>query len=130
MAEQGAPASTPMLRAIVFDMTALAEGREVAIAVVGGVVIAVSRSQYDPRCTDEAEILDGRQAAQRPALFIAPGADPGVPPAPITEMVHGGSAHAAGRSPRRRHLLAQSGLGPRVAASRWGRRSGAAGGSA
>lgn len=69
-------------------MAALAEGYEIALEVVGGVVIAVSRSQYDPRRTDEAEILDGRKAAQRTALLIAPGADAGIPPAPITEMVY------------------------------------------
>ena len=127
--EQGAPASAFVLRAIVIDMAALAEGHEIAVEVVGGVVIAVSRSQYDPRRTDEAEILDGREAAQRTALPIAPGADAGIPPAPITEMVY--------RLPMRpTAALAGATCSPKADRGRelrpvdWGRRSGAPDGSA
>ena len=78
-----------MLRAVVVDVAALAESHEVTVEVVGGVVIAVCRGQHDPRRTDDAEILDGWEALQRTALPIAPGANAGVPPAPITEMVDG-----------------------------------------
>ena len=78
-----------MLGAIVVDVAALAEGCEVPVEIIGGVVIAVRGSQHDAGRTDATEIFDRRQATQRTALSIAPSSDAGIPPAPITEMVHG-----------------------------------------
>jgi hypothetical protein len=59
--EQGSPATTAMLGAIMVHVAALTEGREVRVGVVAGVVIAVGGRQHDPCCTDSVEFFDGRQ---------------------------------------------------------------------
>jgi hypothetical protein len=71
----------------VIHVAALAEGREVGVGVVGGVVIAVSGGQHDLRRANDAEILDRRKDLERSSLSIAPSAHTGIPPAPVSEVV-------------------------------------------
>lgn len=68
-------------------VAALAEGREVRVGVVGGVVIAVSRSQHDLRRANDAKIVYRRKGLERSPLSIAPCARAGIPPAPISEVI-------------------------------------------
>jgi hypothetical protein len=84
-----------MLRPVVDQMTALAEGREVGARVVRGVVIPVGRGQNDPGPTDLAEDI-GPQCDPDPATpSITPPAGIRVPPAAISELVD----HPPVRSP-------------------------------
>ena len=73
-----------MLRPIVVDVAALAKSREIAVEVVGSVVIAVRGCQHHARCADHPEILNRRQGSQRSSLAISPSTDRGIPPASIT----------------------------------------------
>ena len=68
-------------------VTTLAEGCEVGVGVVGGVVIAVSGGQHDPCRANDAEIVHCRKGLERSTLSVAPCAHAGIPPAPISEMV-------------------------------------------
>jgi len=47
--EQGSPAPPPVLRPIMVHVAALTEGGEIAIGIVGRVVIAVRCGQHDLR---------------------------------------------------------------------------------
>lgn len=78
-----------MLGPIMVHMTALTEGREVRVGVVGGVMIPVSGRQYNASCTDNAELFDRWQSLKPSPLSIAPCTEAGIPPAPVAKMVDG-----------------------------------------
>ena len=77
-----------MLWPVVDHVAALAEGREVGVRVVSGVVVSMSRGRHDVRHPHPGhEIVEARRAGDRLPLLIALGAQLTVPPAAIRETV-------------------------------------------
>ena len=76
-----------MCRAIVVHVTTLAEGCEIAVGIVGGVVIAVGGRKDNLRRTHEAEILDRWHRSEWSSSPVTPCTDAGIPPASVAEMV-------------------------------------------
>ena len=68
-------------------MAPLAEGREVGVRVVRGVVIPMRGSEDDPRPTGTTEDVAPHPNPDPPAPAIAPPAGFRVPPAAIPEVV-------------------------------------------
>jgi hypothetical protein len=85
--EQRAPSTPLMLRPVVDHVAPLAEGREVGIRVVRGVVITVRGGQNDPGPAGAAEDVSFSSDPDPPAPAIAPPAGICVPPAPVTKVV-------------------------------------------
>src|SRR3954451_10562420 len=65
----------------------LAEGGEVRVRVVAGVMIAVGRCQHHLGRAESAELLDRRESADGPALTVTPRSNGRIPPASVAEMV-------------------------------------------
>ena len=76
-----------MLWPIVDHVAALAEGREVGICVVRGVVVPMGRRQDDPGPTGSSQDVSFRGYSDPPAPAIAPPTSLRVPPAAIPEVV-------------------------------------------
>src|ERR1700709_2385947 len=85
--EQRAPPPPLMLRPVVDQVASLAEGREVGICVVRGVVVPVRRSQNHPGPAGEGRDACRRRTRGSPAPPIPPPAGVRVPPAAIAEGV-------------------------------------------
>jgi hypothetical protein len=82
------PPSTPLvLRPVVDHVAALAEGGEVGVRVVRGVVIPMGCGQNDPGPASVAEDVYLCRDPDPAAPAVAPAARIRVPPAPITEVV-------------------------------------------
>ena len=110
--EQRAPAPPPMLRSIVDHVAPLAEGREVGIRVVRGVVIAVRSSQHHPGPTGQVEGVSSCRDPDPPAPAVTPAIGLRVPPAPVAEVVdhlpvRSSAALAAASSPAEADLRRQ-----------------------
>ena len=93
--EQCPPASPLMLWPVVDHVAPLAEGREVGVRVVRGVVIPVGSGQNDPGLPDAAEDVGLCRNPDPPAPPVAPSAGIRVPPAAIAKVVD----HPPVRSP-------------------------------
>src|SRR4051812_1676470 len=76
-----------MLRPVVVHVAPLAEGGEVRVHVVAGVVIAVGGRQYHPGRSGAGQFLYAWQRLGRPPLPVPPGAHLSIPPAAIVEAV-------------------------------------------
>ena len=76
-----------MFGPIVDHVAALAEGREVGVGVVGGVVIPMGSSQHNSCSVNQAEDVGPCRDPYPPAPAIAPSASLRVPPAPVAEVV-------------------------------------------
>ncbi len=86
--EQRAPASPLMLRPVVDHVAPLAEGREVDVGVVRGVVIPMGCGQHHPgRAHEDEHIHRPSLQSDPPAPPVSPPAGVGVPPAAIAEVV-------------------------------------------
>ena len=77
-----------MLRPVVDHVASLAEGHEVGVCIVRGVVVPVRRGQHHPGPTGEAEDVGPRRDPDPPASPIKPEASIGVPPATISEVIN------------------------------------------
>jgi hypothetical protein len=93
--KQGSPTPPLMLGSVVDHVASLAEGREVGVRVVRGVVIPMGGSQNDPGATGTAEDVSFRSDPDPAAPAIPPPAGIRVPPAAVTEVVD----HPPVRSP-------------------------------
>ncbi len=79
-----------MLRPVVDHVAPLADGHEIGVAIVSGVVVAMARSQDHPRRPHGAEhIIAIDREAHNPPRPIAPGSGLSVPPAAVAEMPDG-----------------------------------------
>lgn len=76
-----------MLRPVVDQVASLAEGREVGVRVVRGVVVPVGRSQNDPCSTGPTEDVGRYPDPDPPAPAIPPPARLGIPLAAVAEMI-------------------------------------------
>ena len=85
--EHRPPPSALILRPIVDHVATLAEGREVAVSVVRGVVIPVSSGQQDLCLAGLPEDVRPYADPDPTASAIAPPAGLRVPPAAIAEVV-------------------------------------------
>lgn len=118
-----------MLGPVVVHVAPLAEGSQVGVRIVAGVVIAVGCGQDHTGHPDDAELFEGRRCAKRTPVTIAPDPDRRHP---TTDHRRGSRpcAHAAARRRRKPHPLVGTGSYPTTAASRSGRRNDARAGSA
>ena len=76
-----------MLRPVVDHVAALAEGREVGVRVVRGVVIPMGSSEDDPGSTGASEDVSPRSDPDPASPPIAPPTSLSVPPAAISKVV-------------------------------------------
>ena len=76
-----------MLWPVVDHVAALAEGREIGVGVVRGVVITMGRRQHHPRPTDPTEDVSFCTDPDPAFPPIAPPTGIRVPPATIAQMV-------------------------------------------
>jgi len=77
-----------MLGAIMDHVASLAEGREVGVRVVAGVVIAMGGREHDARPARTPEhIVDAEGEAHPLAAPITPSAAFGIPPSAVAQMV-------------------------------------------
>src|ERR1700709_47008 len=86
-AEQRAPPPPLMLRPVVDHVAPLAEGREVAVRIVGRVVVSMGRGQNDTSPANTAEDIGPRRDPDPASPPITPPASLSVPPATIAEVV-------------------------------------------
>ena len=86
--EQRPPAPTAVLRPVVLQVAALVPRCEVPARVVGRVVVPMRRRQDDSGGAQaDRQVRERRRSSKAPARPVAPGADLGVPPPPVPEMV-------------------------------------------
>ena len=84
--EQREPAAAAVLRPVVEHVPALTERGEVAVRVVGGVVVPVCRRQHHAGRTDLTEQVDAAgPPTETTARAIAPSARLRIPPAAIAQ---------------------------------------------
>jgi hypothetical protein len=76
-----------MLQPVVDHMAALAEGSEVGVSVVRGVVIAMGSGKNDPRSSSLTEDVDPCCDPDPSPPAVTPASDICVPPAAIAEVV-------------------------------------------
>ena len=76
-----------MLRSVVDHVASLAEGRQISVRVVRGVVVPMGRGQNNVGPPGTAEDVSSRGYPDPPAPSITPPASLRVPPAAITEVV-------------------------------------------
>ncbi len=86
-----------MLRPVVDHVAALAEGREIGVGVVRGVVITVGCRQHHPRPAQPSKDVGLYRDPDPAATTITPPAGVRVPPAAVPEVVDR-PARAVGRS--------------------------------
>ncbi|NGM37264.1 hypothetical protein G4G93_25650 [Methylobacterium sp. DB0501] len=85
--KQSAPAPPLMLVAIVEHVTALAEGREVGVLVVRGVVVAMGSGQHHLGNANVAEqVLVAQPLPELATLAVTPTRNLRIPPATVTEV--------------------------------------------
>ena len=73
-----------MLLTIMLEVTPLAEGSEVARAVVGRIVVPMSGREHHVRGPDlRLEVLDLYPSPDLPPFPVSPGVSLRIPPAPI-----------------------------------------------
>ena len=85
--EQRPPSATLMLWPIVVHVAPLAEGGEVLVGVVAGVVIAMRGREHHPGWAQTSKVLEARQALESVPPSVTPTAGRGIPPASIAQMV-------------------------------------------
>lgn len=87
-AEQRRPPTTAVLWPVMDHVTALAEGGEVTVGVVGGVVVPMRSRQDYPRSAHGGQQIDGAGEAREPPSPVTPAASLYVPPASVAEVAH------------------------------------------
>jgi hypothetical protein len=85
--EQRSPAPSLMLRPVVDHVTALAEGCEVGVGIVGGGVIPVGGGEDDVGPAGTAEDIGTGPDPDPAPPAIAPAAGLSIPPAAIAEVI-------------------------------------------
>ncbi len=127
--KQRPPPSPLMLRPVVDHVASLAEGREVGVCIVRGVVIPVRRGQHQPGSDGRGR---GCRSPTRSGSACPTHHAIGQHQHPTSDHLRGDkpSARAAVRSPHSSPSPGRTGSRPRAVPSRWGRRSGARAGSA